>query len=251
MLRSDSGSDASSSSSDGSDNERSTNRDLVIPSPVELSDPEDDGVSPSQHKMALMKQLSRKNVPLKSSSGSNEEEEEVEEEDADQSIDGQSGTSFDSKSSAAMYVKITEMSRRLAEMMELYRKQQLMAKKKKARTALSFESPPPAKSRKFKSPFTPPRTAADIIGATQADEDFERDSLASQSSRTTARIRLQEKHFTVATFFKDEMSPEEIKKRIRDIAFTAMAKSVTYEDLDLADTAYGGFKKNNVRPSHV
>jgi hypothetical protein len=33
---------------------------------------------------------------------------------------------------------------------------------------------------------------ADIIGVTQADEDFERDSLASQSSSTTARIRLQE-----------------------------------------------------------
>ena len=77
-------------------------------------------------------------------------------------------------------------------MMEMHRKQQLMAKKKTARAALSFESQPPAKSRKLQNPFTPTRTAADIIGATQADEDFERDSLASQSSRTTARIRLQE-----------------------------------------------------------
>ena len=85
------------------------------------------------------------------------------------------------------------MSHQFAEMMEMHRKQQLMAKKKTARGALSFDSPSPAKSRKLKSPFTPPRNAADIIGATQADEDFERDSLASQSSRTTARIRLQEK----------------------------------------------------------
>ncbi len=89
MSSSDSGSDAASSSSDGSDNERSMNRDLVIPSPVELSDPEDDGVDPP-----------------KSTSGSDEEEEEVEE-DADQSIDGESGTSFQSKSSAAMFSKIT------------------------------------------------------------------------------------------------------------------------------------------------
>ncbi len=133
----------------------------------------------------------------------------------------------------------------------MHRKQQLMEKKKTARAELSFESPPPAKSRKFKSPFTPPRTAADIIGATQADEDFERDSLASQSSLTTARIRLQEKYVTVATMYKDELSPEEIKKRIREIAFTAMAKAVIYEDLDPADTAYGGFKKNNVRQSRV
>ena len=80
MLRSESGSDVSSSSSD---NERSTNRHLVIPSPVELSDSEDDGVSPSQHKMAMMKQLSRKKVPPKSISGSDEEEESVVEEEAD------------------------------------------------------------------------------------------------------------------------------------------------------------------------
>ena len=130
MSRSESGSDVSSSSSDGSDNEQSTNRDLVIPSPVELSDSEDDGVSPSQYKLAMKKQLSHKKVPPKSISGSDEEEELVEEEDAEQSIDGQSGTSIDSKSSAAMFSKITEMSRQSAEMMEMHRKQQLMAKQK-------------------------------------------------------------------------------------------------------------------------
>jgi hypothetical protein len=65
MSRSDSGSDASSSSSDGS--EQSTIRDLVIPSPVEVSDSSDDGVSPSQHKLAMKNQLLRKNDPQKSS----------------------------------------------------------------------------------------------------------------------------------------------------------------------------------------
>jgi hypothetical protein len=96
-------------------------------------------------------------------------------------------------------------------MTELHRKQQ--EKKKTARSSLLFDSPPPAKFRKFKTPFSPPRTAPDIIGATQADEDFERDSLASQSSRSTARIRLQEKYVEVATLYKDEMSPEGIKER--------------------------------------
>ena len=97
-----------------------------------------------------------------------------------------------------------------------------MAKKKTARAAISFESPPPAKSSKFQSPFTPTRT---VIGATQADEDFERYSLASQSSCTMARIRLQEKYVKVATLYKDECTPEEIKERIREIAFNAMVKS--------------------------
>jgi hypothetical protein len=46
-------------------------------------------------------------------------------------------------------------------------------------------------------------------------------------------------------------TPDEISKRIRDIAFTAMAKSVIYEDIDPADRAYGGLKNNNVRPAHV
>jgi len=60
MSSSDSGSDAASSSSDGSDDERSANHGLVVPSPVELSASEDDGVSPSQHKLAMKKQWSPK-----------------------------------------------------------------------------------------------------------------------------------------------------------------------------------------------
>ncbi len=100
-------------------------------------------------------------------------------------------------------------SRQCAVIMELHRKQQLMANKNTARGAISFDSPPPAKSSKLKSLFPPTRSAADITCATQTDEDFERDSLAPQSSRTTARIRLQEKYVKVATLYKDECSPEE------------------------------------------
>ncbi len=81
MSRSESDSEVSSSSSDNSDNERSTNRDLVIPSPVKLSDSEDDGVSPSQHKLAMMKQLAHKNVAPSSTSCSDEEEQLVVEEE--------------------------------------------------------------------------------------------------------------------------------------------------------------------------
>jgi hypothetical protein len=79
----------------------------------------------------MKKQLAHKNVVLNSMSGSDEEEELVEEleADAEQSIDGQSGPSFESKSSSAMFSKIPEMSCHLAKMMEMHRKQQLMAKK--------------------------------------------------------------------------------------------------------------------------
>jgi hypothetical protein len=123
MSSSESGSDVSSSSSEGSDNERSTNRDLVIPSPVELSDSDDDSFSPSQHKLSTKKQLAKHDVVPNFTSISDEEEEEVEEKEVEQSLDGGSGTSFESKSSVAMFSKITEMSRQLAEMMEMHRKQ--------------------------------------------------------------------------------------------------------------------------------
>jgi hypothetical protein len=95
----------------------------------------------------------------------------------------------------------------------------------------------------LKSPFTQTRSGADFIGATQADEDFERDSLASRSSRTTALILLQEKYVKVATLYKDECTPEENEESICEIAFNAMVKSTIYEDLGPADRAYGGFKK--------
>jgi hypothetical protein len=82
---------------------------LVIPSSVELSDSYGDGYSPSQHKLAMKKQLAHNNVVPNSTSGSDEEEDEVEEEEVEQStsIDGQFGTSFESTLSAAMFSRIT------------------------------------------------------------------------------------------------------------------------------------------------
>ena len=47
------------------------------------------------------------------------------------------------------------------------------------------------------------------------------------------------------------MTPADIKKSVRDIAFAAMTKSAIYEDIEAADMDYGGFKKNNVRPCLV
>ncbi len=99
------------------------------------------------------------------------------------------------------------------------------------------------------NPFSPKRSAPEMLGATQAEEDSERNSLASQSSSTTARVRLQEKFRKVATMYKDEGSPEEIEIRIKDITTDFMEQSVSYEDIEAADKAYGGFKKRNVRAS--
>jgi hypothetical protein len=110
MSSSDSGSKVSSSSSNNSDNERSTNRALVISGLVIPSDSEDDGFSPSQHKLAMKKQLAKHDVVPDLMSGSDEEAEEVEEEEeVEQSIDGQSSTSFESTSYTAIFSRITGM----------------------------------------------------------------------------------------------------------------------------------------------
>jgi hypothetical protein len=64
----------------------------------------------------------------------------------------ESGTSFESKSSPALFSKITEMSGQLAEMMEIHRKQQLMAKKKKL--CISTASTGDGEGRRQESSFS-------------------------------------------------------------------------------------------------
>ncbi len=97
--------------------------------------------------------MAKHGVVLNSTSGSDEEEEEEDEEEVEESIDGQSGTLFESTLTAANFSRFAEMSRQFAEMMEMHRKQpQLMAKKKSAWASLSFDSPPPAKSANWRVP---------------------------------------------------------------------------------------------------
>jgi hypothetical protein len=81
------------------------------------------------------------------------------------------------------------MSRQLPEMMEMHRKQQLMAKEKTAQAALSFDSPPPAKSRKLKSP-----TATLLL----------RSRLAQQNVFVSRRN--MSKLLVLATLYKEELS---------------------------------------------
>ncbi len=129
-----------SRSESGSDDDRSANRELVVPSPVELSDSDDDGFSLSQHELAMKKQMAKHDTAPNSTSASDEEEEEEEENEVEQSIHGESSTCFESTTTAAIFSRFTEMSRQFAEMMEMHWKQQLVSKKKSVGGTLSFES---------------------------------------------------------------------------------------------------------------
>ncbi len=133
-----------------------------------MSDSDDDRFSPSQHKFAMKKQMAYHKVVPNLRSGRDEEEEEEKEEDSEleRSNHDSYDTLFESTSTASMFSRFIEMSRQFAEMMELHRKQHLTAEKRSERASLSFDLPPPAKSRKLKSPFSLKRSAADIFGGT-------------------------------------------------------------------------------------
>ncbi len=168
MSSSESDSESSSSSAEVSDTHKSGKREFQYPVPVVLSESEDDAVSPSQHKLAMAKEIADKSVVPNSSSGGEEEEENDDEEDLEQSLDVQSIAPAAITSTDAMFSKFTEMTCHFAEMMEQHWKEQLMAKKKTAQSALSFDSPPQPKSRKLPIRFMPERNAAEIVSASAA-----------------------------------------------------------------------------------
>jgi hypothetical protein len=138
------------------------------------------------------------------------------------------------------------MSKQFTDLVEDSRKEQLMARKT-ARKSLPFDSPP--KSARYRhEKFTPPRHAPEKIRCTQEDDDFdfERDSLASQSSRT-ARTRLQEKWRFIGSQDKLTKSTEEIKEWIEVHAKAEMQKSGMYDDVTPVPGGFGGFKRAHVR----
>ncbi len=87
-----------------------------------------------------------------------------------------------------------------------------------------------------------------IIPATQEDEDyeFERDSVRSNSSRST-RIRLQEKFRVIDKKSADSLTPAGQKEWFRKHASKIMDQSGNSDDVDPADVEFGGFKRVQVR----
>ena len=169
---SDSSSDAEGSQKDPFSRQPTT--DFVIPSPVLLSDAEDDA-SPSLYQKEMMREQSRRQ-----SDDEEEEEEDEEEEEQEEDPDPVKG-----KSVASMYSEVINIARQFTTILEDTRKKELMSRRKKgARQSLAFDSPPPKPAKYRHQQFTPPRHAREQIGTTQFDEDdlYERDSLGSSQS---------------------------------------------------------------------
>ena len=128
-------------------------------------------------------------------------------------------------STDAVYSKFLKMGRQFVAELEDARKKELMHRKS-AKQLLDFdEMPPPMKSRLA---FTPPRKSRELIPASQEFGDFERDSLASQSS---TRKRLQEKFRVVGTKTTSDCTPQQILEWLHATARADMDKAGNNEDL--------------------
>ena len=113
--------------------------------------------------------------------------------------------------------------------------------RKSAKQVLDFDEMPP--TRKSQLAFTPPHKSRELIPASQEISDFERDSIASQSS---TRKRLQEKFRVVGTKNTSDCTPQQITEWLHATARADMAKAGNYEDLQSKREILGGFVRANV-----
>jgi hypothetical protein len=234
----------SSSESDGSQKDPFSHpptSDFVIPSPVSLSDAEDDA-SPSQYRKEMMREQSR---------GHSHDEEEEQEDEEEEEEEVEDPVLVKEKSVASMYSDVINIARQFTTILEDTRKKELMSRgsKKGARQSLAFDSPPSKQAKYRHEQFTPPRHAREQIKATQYDDDddYERDSLTSSQTGAT-RIRLQERWRIIGTKEKATTTSDEFNEWLREHGRAEMAKAGQFEDLQPASTDVGGFK--HVHVSH-
>ena len=240
---SDSSSDSEGSQKDPFSHPPTT--DLVIPSPVSLSDAEDD-VSPSLYRKEKMREQSRRQ-------SDDEEEEEEEEEDEEEEEEVEESVPVKGKSVESMYSEVINIARQFTTILEDTRKKELMSRSKKgARQSLAFDSPPSKPAKYRHQQFTPPRHAREQIKATQYDDDddYERDSLGSSQTGST-RIRLQERWRIIGTKEKATTTLDEFNEWLEEHARAEMAKAGQFEDLRPAATDVGGFKRVQVSHCYI
>ena len=100
-------------------------------------------------------------------------------------------------------------------------------------------------------PFTPPKHGRLLVPATQYDdEEFERDSLASQSSRTS-RVRLIGKWTVVMVKHKSECAKDEAIDAFKLYADDELAKAGSCDDVVPRKDGLGYFKRAHVSSTVV
>jgi len=195
-------------------------------------DSDDSGVRPSPS-LYRKERVEQEDAEESQDEESSEEEEEYDEDE----LELHSTSNLSATPGAAnqdMTSQFAELSRMFAAVCEQNRKLQLATSQMARRTArqsLDFDSP----VRKFRTQ----------VMATPDDSDVERDSLRSQSSRST-RLRLQDKFEVIAEMATDDHESDRVKEWIRKHALQVMAQAGSTDDLNPKDAAFGGFKRASV-----
>ena len=134
------------------------------------------------------------------------------------------------------------MGRQFVAQLEDTLKKELMHHKS-AQKSIDFDEIPP--QRRDQLVFTPPRKARERIPPSQEMHDFERDSLASTSSRSI-RKRLQGKFRVVGSKKTSDFTPAQIQEWLHETARAEMLKAGDYEEIRTKREMLGGFVRSHV-----
>ena len=146
--------------------------------------------------------------------------------------------------SVAMFVRLSEMADQFMQTVNEFKRQCTGSRSK---APMRCPSPSlPLKKRKVVADFSPPRTAPDLVSATQAEDEIERDSLSSQTSRTPRR-RLLAPWKIIDVKLKSRMSKSEAMAEFGEVAAADLAKAGPCDDYRPPADALGEFKPAQVK----
>ena len=237
---------SSSSGSDTSGDEE--HGQFNCPSPVMPSDDEA-AHGPSQYRKQWRSKDDDTMEDCKSDEGSFDEE-EAEESDGDMDDECEEEEKEEEMDEYGPALSKSEVMQRLSNLANAFSDtvKELKSSKPSRKLAHSDFEFPTSLSRKKAAPFTPPRSSRDFVSATQEDDewDFERDSVASQSSRTP-RKRLIERWQVVDVKRKSDSTKEEVLEMFADFAIDELAKAGPSDDVVAREDDLGLFRRVQVR----
>ena len=241
--------DRGSSASGSEDSADDQNGQFNIPSPAMCSD-EESAVSPSLYRKEKMREGEEEIEDRESDEKEEDyEEEEQEEDEGDMEGNFQEEEMVEYGPALSKNGVMDRLKMLASKFNDTLRELETTKQSRKsARSEFDFHPSPPCKRH---APFTPPKHGRLLVPATQyEDEEFERDSLASQSSRTT-RVRLIGKWTVVMVKLKSECAKDEAIEAFKIYADDELAKAGSCDDVVPRKDGLGYFKRAHVSSTVV
>ena len=236
---------SSSASAVGASDEEQGNESNSSSVPLHSGDEQE--TSPSQYRQAMFKKSEAEREDWEAEEeeeeGGGEEEDDDDQDDDDAEDDDEQEKSVEygaGSSKDLMFARLSELASQFTKTVDALQRE----RDGKPSSRSQFSSPPPP-ARKHPIRFSPPRFAPELVSATQYDDDMERDSLASHSSRTP-RKRLIAPWQIISVKLKSSHSKEEAFDAFTQIAVDDLAKAGPCEDVRPSVEDLGGFKRAHV-----